>query len=86
MQSAINKLIKRHLRKRKYIQIEETLTVGEVQDLIAEREGGEHNTGEGPAPKVRGVRHCRRYSKKEYNSRTYKVEIKNTENSDKSEE
>jgi hypothetical protein len=86
MQSAIDELTKRRSRKRKYIQTEETLTVGEVQDLIAEREGGEHNTGEGPAPKVRGVRHCRRCGEKGHNSRTCKVEIENAEDSDESEE
>jgi hypothetical protein len=57
-----------------------------VQDLIAERAGRERNTGEGPARKVRGAIHCRRYSRKGHNSYTYKVEIDNTKDSDKSEE
>ena len=86
MQSAIDELIKRWLRKRKYIWTEETLTVGEVQDLIAERARRERDTSEGPARKVCGVRHCRRCSKKGHNSCTCKVEIDNTEDSDKSEE
>jgi hypothetical protein len=55
MQSAINELTKRRSRKRKYIRTEETLTVGEVQDIIAKREGKERNTSEGPARKVRGA-------------------------------
>ena len=86
MQSAINELTKRRLRKRKYNQTEETLTVGEVQDLIAKKARGERNTSEGPARKVRGVRHCRRCGEKGHNSRTCKVEIDNAEDSDKSKE
>ncbi len=86
MQSAINELIKRQLRKQKYIQIEKTLIVEKVQDLIAKRESRKRNTSEEPARKVRGARHCRRCSKKEHNSRTYKVEINNAKDSNKSKE
>jgi hypothetical protein len=86
MRSAINKLTKRRLRKRKYIQTEETLIVGEVQDLITKREGRERNASKGPARKVRSARRCGRYSKKGHNSRTYKVEIKDTKDSDESKE
>jgi hypothetical protein len=57
-----------------------------VQDLIAKRAGRKRNTSEGPTRKVRGVIYCRRYSRKGHNSRTYKVEIDNTEDSDKSKE
>jgi hypothetical protein len=86
MRSAIDELTKRRSRKRKYIRTEETLTVGEVQDLIAEREGKEHNAGEGPARKVRGARRCGRCGEKGHNSRTCKVEIEDTKDSDESEE
>jgi hypothetical protein len=86
MQSAIDELTKRRSRKRKYIRTEETLTVGEVQDLIAERAGGERDAGDGPARKVRGARHCGRCGEKGHNSRTCKVEIDDAENSDESEE
>jgi hypothetical protein len=86
MRSAIDELTKRRSRKRKYIRTEETLTVGEVQDLIAEREGKEHNTSKGPARKVRSTVHCGRYSKKGHNSCTYRVEIEDTKDSDESEE
>ncbi len=86
MQSAINKLTKRQLRKRKYIQTEETLIVEKVQDLIAKRESRERNTSKGPTRKVRGARHYRRYSKKGHNSRTCKVEINNAKDSNKSKE
>jgi hypothetical protein len=40
MQSAIEELTKRKGRKRRYVRVEETLSVGEVSDLIAKREGG----------------------------------------------
>jgi hypothetical protein len=83
MQSAINELTKRRSRKQKYIRTEETLTVGEVQDIITKREGKERNTSKGPARKVRGAVHCRRYSKKGHNSRTYRVEIEDTRDSNK---
>jgi hypothetical protein len=86
MQSAIDELTKRRSRKRKYIRTEETLTVGEVQDLIAKREGRERNASEGPARKVRGARRCGRCGEKGHNSRTCKVEIEDTEDSDESEE
>jgi hypothetical protein len=86
MRSAIDELTKRRSRKRKYIRTEETLTVGEVQDLIAEREGRERNAGEGPARKVRGARRCGRCGEKGHNSRTCKVEIEDTKDSDESEE
>jgi hypothetical protein len=84
IQSAINKLIKCQLRKQKYIQTEETLIVGEVQDLIAKREGRECNAGKGPARKVRGAVHCGCCGKKGHNSHTCKVEIEDTKSSDKS--
>ena len=86
IQSAINELTKRQLRKQKYIQIEKTLTVEEVQDLIAKKKSRERNASKEPTRKVRGARHYRRYSKKEHNSRTCKVEINNTKNSNKSKE
>ncbi len=86
MQSAIDELTKRRSRKRKYIRTEDTLTVGEVSDMIAEREGRGCDIGEEPARKVRGARHCGRCGEKGYNSRTCKVEIEDTEDSDESEE
>ena len=86
IRSAIDKLTKRQSRKRKYIWTEETLTVQEVQDIIAKREGEERNTSEGPTRKVRGAKHYRRCGEKGHNSRTYKVEINNAKDSNKSKE
>jgi hypothetical protein len=76
---------KRKSRKRRYVQTEETLTVGEVSDLIAEREGGRREEGEEPAKRVRSGRRCGRCGEIGHNSRTCKVEIEDANNSDASE-
>jgi hypothetical protein len=84
MRSVIKELTKRKGRKRQYIQVEETLIVGEVSDLIAEKEGGSCGDGETPAKRVRAERRCGRCSKTGHNSRTCKVEIEDADNSDDS--
>ena len=84
MRSAIEELTKRKGRKRRYVQVEETLTVGEVSDLIAEKEGGSRRNGETPAKRVRAERRCGRCSETGHNSRTCKVEIEDADNSDSS--
>jgi hypothetical protein len=84
MRSAIEELIKRKGRKRRYIQVEETLIVSEVLDLIAEKEGSSRGDSKTPTKRVRAERRYSRYSKTRYNSRTYKVEIEDTDNSDDS--
>jgi hypothetical protein len=71
--------------KRRYIRIEETLTAGEVSDLIAEKEDGSREDGEMPAKRVRAQRCCSRCSKIGHNSRTCKVEIEEADNSSASE-
>jgi hypothetical protein len=84
MWSVIEELIKRKGRKRWYIQIEETLIVSEVLDLITKKEGSSRRDGETPTKRVRAKRRYSRYSKTRHNSRTYKVEIEDTDNSDDS--
>jgi hypothetical protein len=84
MRSVIKELTKRKGRKRRYIQIEETLIVSEVLDLITEKEGSSCRDSETPTKRVRAKRRYSRCSKTRYNSRTYKVEIKDTDNSDDS--
>jgi hypothetical protein len=84
MRSAIEELTKYKGRKRRYIQVEETLTVSEVSDLITKKEGGSRRDGETPAKRVCAKRRYSRCSKTRHNSRTCKVEIKNTDNSDDS--
>jgi hypothetical protein len=85
MRSAMKELTKRKSRKRRYIRVEETLTVGEVSDLIAEREGSSREEGETPMKRVRVKRRCGRCGKVRHNSRTCKVEIEDVDNSEESE-
>jgi hypothetical protein len=85
MRSAIKELTKRKGRKRRYVQVEETLTVGEVSDLIAKREGSSRKDGETPAKRVRAERRCGRCGEIGHNSRTCKVEIEDADNSEESE-
>jgi hypothetical protein len=68
-----------------YIRAEETLTVSEVSNLIAKKEGSSRKDGETPAKRVRAERRCGRYSEIRHNSRTCKVEIKDVDNSNASE-
>jgi hypothetical protein len=84
MQSAIKKLTKRKSCKRQYVQVEETLTVSEVLDLIAKREGSSCNNSKMPAKRVRAKRHCSCCSKVKHNSCTCKVKIEDTDNSKES--
>jgi hypothetical protein len=85
LRDAVNTLTKRKTRKRRYVRVEETLIVGEVSDLIAEKEGGSRKEGETPAKRVRVERRCGRCSEIGHNSRTCKVEIEDVDNSDTSE-
>jgi hypothetical protein len=84
MQSAIKELTKRKGCKRQYIQVEETLTVSEVLDLIAKREGSSCKESETPAKRVRAKRRCGCCSEVRHNSCTCKVEIEDADNSNKS--
>ena len=84
LREAVDTLTKRKTRKRRYVRAEETLTVGEVSDLIAEIEGGGREDGETPAKRVRAERRCGRCSEIGHNSRTCKVEIEDANNSDAS--
>jgi hypothetical protein len=71
-------------RKRKYIQTAETLTVGEIADLIAEKEGGRQEDSGEPVKKVRGQRRCGRCGETGHNARTCAVEIVDASDSDES--
>jgi hypothetical protein len=85
LQDAINTLTKRKTRKRRYIRIEETLTVSKVSNLITEKEGSSYRDSETPIKRVRAKRRYSYCSEVRYNSRTYKVEIEDLDNSDSSE-
>jgi hypothetical protein len=84
MRSAIEELTKRKSCKRRYIQVEETLTVSEVLDLITEREGSSRKDSKTPAKRVCAKRHYGCYSEVRHNSRTCKVEIESVDDSEES--
>ena len=53
LRDAVEVSTKRKTRKRRYIQAEETLTVGEIADLVAEKEGSRRGSSKTPAKRVR---------------------------------
>jgi hypothetical protein len=85
LRDAIKALTKRKSCKRQYIQAEETLTVSEVSNLIAKKKGSSCKKSETAAKRVRVERRCGRCSKIGHNFCTYKVEIRDIDNSDTSE-
>jgi hypothetical protein len=84
LRNATKAATKRKTCKRRYIQTEETLTVSEVVNLVAVKEGGSCNDGEQLLKRVRVRRHCGHCGEIRHNSRTCKVEIVDTEDSDAS--
>ena len=85
IKKAIDALTAQRSRKRKYVRTEEALTVSEVQDLIAKKEGSSSKGSKQPAKKVRKERHCGRCSKTGHNARTCNVKILDADNSNTSE-
>jgi hypothetical protein len=84
LRDAINTLIKRKTYKRRYVRVEETLIVSEVSNLITEKEGSSRKEGETPTKRVRVERYYGHCSKIRHNSRTYKIELLDMDNSDTS--
>jgi hypothetical protein len=72
-------------QKRKYIQTAETLTVEEIANLIAEKEGGRQKEGGESLKRVRTQRRCRRCRETGHNACTCVVEIVDASDSDESE-
>jgi ribosomal protein L37E len=72
-------------RKRKYIWTAKTLTVGEIANLIAEKDSSGQEEGREPAKKVHGQRRCRRCRETSYNTYTCAVEIIDASDSNESE-
>jgi hypothetical protein len=62
-------------RKRKYIQTAETLTVGDIADLIADKEGRGQKEGGESSKRVRTQRRCGRCGETGHNARTCAIEI-----------
>jgi hypothetical protein len=84
LQDAVDTLIKRKAYKRRYIRVEETLTVSKVSNLIAEKEGSSRKDSETLAKRVRAERRCGRCSEIRHNSCTCKAEIEDADDSDAS--
>ena len=85
LRDAVKALTKRKSCKRRYIQVEKTLTVSKVSNLIAKKKSSSCKKSETAAKRVRAKRRCGRCSKIGHNSRTCKVEIGDIDNSDTSE-
>jgi hypothetical protein len=85
LRDAVDTLTKRKTRKRRYVRVEETLTVSKVSNLIAKIDGGRCKDGETPAKRVRAERRCGRCSETGHNSRTCKAEIEDVDDSGASE-
>ena len=86
LQATVNELNKRKSRKRRYVRTEETLTAGEVQELLAEQAGSSRGDGEGASKRVRGERRCGRCKQTGHNTRTCAVEIDSASDSGDSDE
>jgi hypothetical protein len=84
LQDAVKALTKRKSYKRQYIQVEETLIVGKVNNLITKKEGSRCKDSETPIKRVRAERHYSCYSETRHNFCTYKVEIENADSSNTS--
>ena len=81
LRDAIEESTKRKSRKRRYIRAEETLTVGEVTDLIAATVDKRRDDGGEPSKRVRSERRCGTCGDTGHNSRTCKVEIEDVDDS-----
>jgi hypothetical protein len=84
LRDTVKALTKRKSCKRRYIQAEETLTVGKVTNLIAKKGGSRCKDSKTPVKRVRAERHCSCCGETRHNSRTYKVEIEDADSSNAS--
>jgi hypothetical protein len=81
LQQSLDESNKRKSRKRRYIRTDETLTVGEMRELLAERAGSSYGDRESASKKVRKERQCGRCKGTGHNARTCAVEISSASNS-----
>ena len=81
LRAALDESNKRKSRKRRYVRTEETLTIGEVQEVLAEQAGSSRGDGESASKRVRGERRCGRCKQTGHNARTCAVEIDSASNS-----
>ena len=75
LREALDAANKRKSGKRRYVRTEETLTVGEAQEILAEREGSSRGDGESTSKRVRRERRCGRCKETGHNARTCAVKI-----------
>ena len=85
VRKAVAALTKQRNRKRRYIRTEESLTVGDVHDLITKKDSGGKEAAGQPAKRVRKEKHCGRCGKTGHNARTCAAEIVDLNESDASE-
>jgi hypothetical protein len=81
---AVKAATKRKSHKRRYIQAEKTLTIGEVTNLITATVDNCCDNSDGLSKRVRAGKRCGRCSEVGHNSRTCKVEIEDADDSDAS--
>ena len=81
LQEALDTANKRKNHKRRYVRTEETLTIGEVQEVLAEQAGSSRGDGESASKRVRGERRCGRCKQTRHNAYTYAVKIDSVSNS-----
>ena len=74
LRAALDESNKRKSRKRRYVRTDETLTVGEVQEVLAEQAGSSRGDGESASKRVREGRRCGRCKQTRHNARTCAVE------------
>jgi hypothetical protein len=82
LRQAAETATKRRSRKRRYLHNQETLTVGEIVDLIAPKEAGGQKEGEKATKRARAQRHCGRYGNTGHNARSCQVNIVDAEDSE----
>ena len=75
LQDALDAANKRKSRKQRYVRTDETLTVGEAQELLAERMSSSRGNGESASKRVQGERRCGRCKETGHNARTCAVEV-----------
>ena len=86
LREALDIANKRKSRKRRYVRTEETLTVGEAQEVLAERAVSSRGDSESASKRVRGARRCGRCKETGHNARTCAVEVDSLSNSSSLEE
>jgi hypothetical protein len=86
IRKAMAAIIKQRSCRRRYIQTEKSLTVGDLQDLIAEKDSGVEQAAEQPAKRVHKERHRGRCGKTSHKAGTCAARLVDSDDSNASEE